>query len=147
MASQVERNYFGSRHGKNACDGKSAMIKCTVTQARRVTIQTALNFFAFCKTHLVKPDQVNDACSHYRRDFIFVKSEEIDRKKEKDELYTIKGTRGFHNVKSTGHLKLKVQPLSCYCHGCEAGTMCYNETHVEPWKDIKIRVKHRVICI
>ncbi|GFO47291.1 Cc8l18.2-like protein [Plakobranchus ocellatus] len=43
-ANEVERHLFGSRHGKNACDGESAVIKRTVTQAlksRRVVIQNA----------------------------------------------------------------------------------------------------------
>ncbi|GFO00481.1 hypothetical protein PoB_002698600 [Plakobranchus ocellatus] len=114
-------------------------------KSRRVVIQNATDFFAFCKTHLVKPDQVDGKCSHYRRNFILVRSEEIQRK-AKDELYPVKGTRAFHSIKSIGELELKVRPLTCFCHGCETGTMnCDNDSHVELWKVVKIKIKRHAL--
>ncbi|KAK3725597.1 hypothetical protein RRG08_043015 [Elysia crispata] len=71
-ANKFERNFFGSRHGKNACVGESVVTERSVKQAvksRRVVIQLASDFFAFCKTHLMKPDLFEEKCCHYRRDF------------------------------------------------------------------------------
>ena len=149
MANRVERNFFGSRHGKNACDGESAVIKRTITQAvkaRRVIVQSAAHFFAYCKTHLVKPDFNDGQREHYRRDFIFVTTADISRSEVKDDFVTVKGTRTFHSIKSVGPLAIQTRSLSCFCHGCENdnGSLYFNDTHVDPWKHVEIKVKRKV---
>ena len=144
---RMERNFFGSRHGKNACDGESAVIKRTVTQAvksRRVIVQSAASFYAFCKTHLYKADYNKDnTCCHYRRDFILVTSHDIDRDRPGD-LHPVQGTRSLHSVKANGPNQLRVRTLTCYCHGCETGGECYNAVLVEPWKDVELKFKKKV---
>lgn len=143
FAPHVERHFFGSRHGKNACDGESAVIKRTVSQAvkdRRVVVQSAADFFAYCKIQLVKPDYLDGACQHYRRDFIFIKSEDIKRNKQ-NELVTLQGTRALHSIRSIGPLELQTRPISCFCHGCQNGTECFNQSHVDPWQSVTMRTK------
>ena len=142
ISNTMERNFFGSRHGKNACDGEGAVIKRKVTQAvksRRVVIQSASDFFAYCKTHLTKPDYVNGSCCHYRRDFILVESSSINRG-EREELRPVNGIRLLHSIRSKGPYCVQVRSLTCSCHGCETGTRgCFNTSHVEQWKEVQLR--------
>ncbi|KAK3771431.1 hypothetical protein RRG08_011366 [Elysia crispata] len=48
----IERNFFGSRHGKNPSDGESAVVKNAATQAvktQQTIIQNPRDLFEFCK--------------------------------------------------------------------------------------------------
>ena len=52
LGVSAERHYFGSRHGKGASDGESAVVKSAATRAIKASqavISTPDEMFAFCK--------------------------------------------------------------------------------------------------
>ena len=71
----LQRNYFGSCHGKGPSDGEGGVVKSFVTRATMTTpdlyITSAKEFYDFVKPRLTKNDVVSDVkCQHYRRIYV-----------------------------------------------------------------------------
>ena len=143
--SAVERNYFGSRHGKNPCDGEGGVVKSAVTRAVKaedgMIIQDAESFHRFCQHRLAKASKNEDgSCNHSRRVFILLDTNEINRNRpERVNVKTLDGTRKLHSVVGLGSDKVKVRRLSCYCAGCEQSLPCLNAKYTTPWANKKIK--------
>ena len=80
----VERHFFGSRHGKNPCDGEGGVVKSAAARAIKsddsVCIQDANAFFDFCCRQLTKARCDGEGnCQHSRRCFLYVDKVEIPR--------------------------------------------------------------------
>jgi hypothetical protein len=76
----VERNFFGSRHGKGPCDGMGAVVKQATRRAverREVIVRNAQDMFDFCQNKLSTKD-ATEKCSHKLRTFFLVSN--INRK-------------------------------------------------------------------
>ena len=67
----VERAYYGSRHGKNRCDGEGGAIK-----NGKAVINNAEKFADHCKETLTKGNRINDKCNHKRRTIIYTRGEQ-----------------------------------------------------------------------
>ena len=105
----VQQHFFGSCHGKNPSDGEGGVVKSKVSQlikSQGLLINNAPAFYAVAKQHLTKGSVNRDGtCEHYRRTFILVRSDEIDRdstvRKERAKAVTVEGTRKLHCVIGT----------------------------------------------
>ncbi|KAJ8043838.1 hypothetical protein HOLleu_11113 [Holothuria leucospilota] len=63
----IVHNNFGSRHGKGASDGESAIIKShasTAVKAGKAVMKDAYELYIYCRDNLTK-DASDDTCSHY----------------------------------------------------------------------------------
>ena len=70
----MERNFFGSRHGKGPCDGMGAVVKQATRRAverREVIVRNAQDMFDFCQNKLSTKD-ATEKCSRKLRTFCFV---------------------------------------------------------------------------
>lgn len=91
-----EWNFFGTSHGKNACDGIGGMVKRAVRKeslqrVNRSPILTAIEFYD------VAAKQFNDI------QFFYIPSEDISKTTDKLQsrfaaAQTLKGTQGFHKI-------------------------------------------------
>ncbi|XP_021340435.1 uncharacterized protein LOC110441574 [Mizuhopecten yessoensis] len=73
FGSTIERVYYGSRHGKNRCDGEGGILKSKVTRGVKsgeVSINNAQEFAMYCQTTLSKPESINGTHNHKRRTII-----------------------------------------------------------------------------
>ena len=137
MKCTVDRNFFGSRHGKSESDGEGGVVKSAVTRAvtaEEVIVTDAESFFEFCNNRLTKGfDGPADTCHHFKRKFILVKKGEINRNRRSREVKTVKGTRMLHCVRSVKGGVVKTRRLSCYCRGCISSCDCFHQDYVDPW--------------
>ena len=143
LKCNVERNFFGSRHGKSESDGEGGVVKSTVSRAvtaEEVIVTDAESFYNFCNSRLVKgADETSDSCCHFKREFILVRKGDIDRSKKSREVKTVKGTRTLHCVTSVKGGTVKTRQLSRYCTGCMNSGDCLHTDYVDPWKLTKLQ--------
>ena len=62
-------------------------------------IGNAKQMYEYCTSSLVK-DVVQGQCTHFRRDFYLVESDDIVRDRERCQVKTITGTRSLHSIQS-----------------------------------------------
>ena len=117
---KIQRNFFGSDHGKSECDGEVGCINRAVDMAilgRKTVVADAEDLYTWCSTSNLC---LNEAGS--KRRFFLVKSGDITRDREMD-VTTLRGCRKLHqmfNIPSSPY-KLMVKKLSCYCTNCRNG--------------------------
>jgi hypothetical protein len=73
----ITYSYYGSRHGKNRCDGEGGILKSKVTRAIKngeAVINNAEKFADHCKETLTKGNRFNDKCNQKRRSIAAVLS-------------------------------------------------------------------------
>ena len=139
----IERNFFGSRHGKNPSDGESAVVKSGATRAvkcRRSIIQTPKDFYEFGRVNMT----LNEL--HYKRKFLFVSTMTIQKVREEEQLVNqslkpLPGTRSLHVVKAHKG-GLLTRNLSCFCTGCEnedGHGSCKNNDYVQEWQSTDMK--------
>ncbi|XP_070549459.1 RE1-silencing transcription factor A-like [Ptychodera flava] len=138
MNCTLERNFFGSRHGKGPCDGEGGVVKAAITRAVKNEVfipSDAKSVYDFCRKSLSKESE------SFKRTFYWIPTYNIQRNRPSRLVKTVKGTRQLHSVLSTGEAYvLKKRPLSCYCSHCMLGNAdeCDNQEWVEPWRDLKL---------
>lgn len=144
----VERHFFGSRHGKNPCDGEGGVLKNCADRAVRsekdVEITSAEDFFLFAKSRLSRgPVLENFSCNHSRRVFYFVSNGDVDRNRpSRTQVSTLPGTRLLHAAVGLGEYSLKTRRLSCFCDSCNGlnDETCPNIEYVGKWTKKKMRL-------
>ena len=140
--TQLERHFFGSRHGKGPSDGMSGIIKHhvdTAVKACQVVVQNAKEMFIFLQQTFTKDPE--GPCAHSRRVFFYVETEDITRPRSARMVKTVTGTRDIHSVRSTDHqnFTLDVRQLSCLCLECQLQSgSCNNDAHVRNWQRIEL---------
>ena len=137
-----QRNYFGSRHGKNPCDSFGGLIKSKAAEYVKTSkgnIRTAKEMHTFCEENLMLESSGEGDCVHKKRTFIYI--EEIDRSETSETLTTLCGTQKTHSIQSTGENGIiEYRNLTCFCKGCSNGQPCLNSNYVEQFK------KHNTIA-
>ncbi|CAG2221681.1 unnamed protein product [Mytilus edulis] len=136
----VERNFFGSRHGKGPSDACTGVVKSAVTRAvkaRQALVTCPEEMFKFCTENLTKDCSTDESCIHNLRTFILIT--DIDRKIEMS-AKTVQGTRKVHAVKS-GNIPKQIltttRQLSCFCASCLNGEEdCENYQYTGTWTQI-----------
>ena len=131
----LERNFFGSRHGKGPSDGESAVVKhhaTTAIKAGAATICDAKDLFDYCKRSKLhkQPEAQAQACkTHFFRSFFWVKSTDIVRQRNRP-VKTLKGTRSLHGVKCVEQNVILTRNLSCFCNSCRSGVGHCENTNI-----------------
>ncbi len=95
---RVQRIFFGSEHGKGEADGETGVIGQAVDRAvaaGTLSVRNASDLYSFCRSgELTK--MTTD--STFRRDFILVGAEDIQRDRPETDVKTVPGTRKMHQV-------------------------------------------------
>ena len=147
----IERNFFGSRHGKNDSDGVSGIVKrilrCAILSDRAV-ITSAFDMHAYLEENYTKPaTDAQGRCLHIRRHFIYVSSLEINRDRPtRMPNKCVSGTRKFHSVKPKEPGIILSRQLSCYCNSCyQNGTPieCTNAQYTDAWSEHSLHFPRR----
>ena len=135
---ELDRNFFGSRHGKGPSDGESAVVKRQAANAIKTgqaVIDNARAMYEFCVKSLTKSAEGSCAETHFRRTFFWVDSKSISRNRGRVGS-TVKGTRSIHCVRSIEKGFISRRKLSCYCESCLKHNYgeCENILTVGDWK-------------
>lgn len=140
----IERSYYGSRHGKNRCDGEAGVLKSKATRDvknRKSNIYDARTFFDSVKG-LEKPAlSENGECLHTRRTVLFVSGDNIIHERPDRNCKTVPGTRKLHSVLGVERGIIKTRRLSCFCSSCLQRNFdeCLNKQYVDEWKLVKLK--------
>uniref|UniRef100_UPI00358DDD6C uncharacterized protein isoform X2 n=1 Tax=Myxine glutinosa TaxID=7769 RepID=UPI00358DDD6C len=144
----LERHYFGSRHGKNPCDGEGGVVKSCVSRAVKsrpdVVVKDSVSLFEYCKQHLTKEATNAGQCSHSRRTFIHVSEGDINRHRpSRTNVCTLPGTRRINAVRGVAPYEVKSRRLSCFCHSCRQNReeLCENKDVTSEWTARKLTVQ------
>ena len=148
---QMERCYFGSRHGKSLCDACGGVVKRAVDDDVRagngmVVIQSASVMLDHCQKHYTLPVQ-QEQCSHLRRSFHLVKSSEINRSRKSSSLGTIPGTRQLHHVRPIARDVLATRKLACFCPACISCKFsdCQNKGTIDEWEIVRFKINEEAV--
>lgn len=137
---QVQRCYFGARHGKNPCDALGGLLKQAASRSvrsRKSIIQNAKDLFMFASENLsVQPSTSQGICTHMRRTYFHLQEEDIVQSSLNfPSVGPLKGTRKLHDILSTTK-GLLVRNLSCFCPPCRVGNfkLCESSSHVDTFQ-------------
>ena len=111
---------FGSRHGKNPCDGQGKSQKMQHQGPSSLTAMfTSImqSMYNFCKGKLSKGSFTESGeCNHSRRSFYLIRKGEIQRNRPKRTgAATLPGTRKLRAVVGLAPMNLNARRLSCFC--------------------------------
>lgn len=132
-----ERNFFGSRHGKGASDGESAVVKhgaANAVKSGAANIDNAKDLFDFCFTSRLNKQPGDGECDgHSFRSFFWVPQTDIQRDRGRV-VKTLKGTRSLHSIRCVEPNVLCTRLLSCFCAACQSGVgVCSNGREAGNW--------------
>ena len=143
--SSFERGYFGSRHGKSACDTLGGLLKSQAgryVRSRKGVIQDASDLYDFAVSNLVIKEE------HRKREFVYVPQDEIKLERENvatEPTNRVVGTQKIFSIKNgkddSGHKQLLTRRDSCFCNGCLTNMDCVNKEKVGPWMAVKVPYK------
>ena len=126
----TQRVFFGSRHGKNVCDGLGGTIKScasTYVRSRNGIIGDAEELFTYCQSNL-KREMNCETGQHNPRVFFYVT--DIERNNS-DKMQTVPNTRLLHDIKSSERGVVEYRQLACFCAPCiSRDGDCVNEDQV-----------------
>lgn len=117
---RVQRNYFGSCHGKGPSDGEGGTLKNRVRTAVKslptVHISCAEEFYNFAVTNLARrsPDKEG-----FMRTFFL--SKDVNRIRPETKVKPVKGIRKIHSVHSVRSGTVVMRRLTCDCNVCILG--------------------------
>ncbi|KAL3880084.1 hypothetical protein ACJMK2_032353 [Sinanodonta woodiana] len=86
---------------------------------------------------------LNDTKKQYQREFVLVTN--IKRDRPETNVDTLKDTRNFHSIRSTGNrYKLQTRKLSCYCEQClQERNECENIEYCKAWESQSLRLLNK----
>lgn len=119
----MEWNFFGCRHGKNASDGETGVIKTAMARlilSSQITIDNAKEFHQAAAQHLTKLDGFS------LRHLYFVPSDDIkSARASQRKPKTVKGTMSIHSiVVNSGSGSISIKSASCFCVHCRNNGRC-----------------------
>ena len=123
MEDKWQKVFFGSRHGKNLCDGLGGLVKAKAelhVKSGAGNIRDASEFFEFCCKTLTEVD--SKQCTHKQRMFFYV--EDIE-KPELPDLMPLQKTQKMHQVEVV-ESGIRAREYACFCDGCRKGCECIN---------------------
>ncbi|XP_052084922.1 uncharacterized protein LOC127722119 [Mytilus californianus] len=128
---EINRNFFGSEHGKSDSDAETGVVNRAVDRAiigNQVIINNSKDMFNYCKTNL----ELNENLG--KRSFFFVKNGDINRNRPETEVKPVPNTRKIHqvlNIKDERYT-LQSRTLSCFCQYCRQKDYqnCLNREYV-----------------
>lgn len=123
---------------KSACDAEIGVLNRAVDRAiigKKVVINNTKDLFEFCQEKLILDEP------YTKRNFFYVKADEISRNRPETNVKPIPNTRKLHNIENTTEPYLiKVRNLSCFCVNCVKGIFenCLNSDYVSAYQSKKI---------
>lgn len=117
-----EWHFFGSRHGKNASDGETGVVKSKMSRlmiGEQVFIDSAEDFAKAAAKHLTNLD--GDSLRHIY--FVPTHLIELTRSKQLPPK-AIRGSRDIHAIHVTQTGVLATNTASCFCNYCRGGKSC-----------------------
>lgn len=123
---------------KSACDAEIGVLNRAVDRAiigKKVVINNTKDLFEFSQEKLILDEP------YTKRNFFYVKADEISRNRPETNVKTIPNTRKLHNIENTTEPYLiKVRNLSCFCVNCVKGIFenCLNSDYVSAYQSKKI---------
>lgn len=128
---EINRNFFGSEHGKSDSDAETGVVNRAVDRAiigNQVIINNSKDMFNYCKTNLELNENLRN------RSFFFVKNGDINRNRPETEVKPVPNTRKIHqvlNIKDEQYT-LQSRNLSCFCQYCRQKDYqnCLNREYV-----------------
>lgn len=71
----LERCFFGSRHGKSECDAAGSIKRVIEDDILTgATIQNASDMYQYCTEHHTLPEELNESCCHTKRSFRLIQA-------------------------------------------------------------------------
>ena len=140
----MERCFYGSRHGKNRCDGEAGVLKSMTTRAvinRETTIQRAEDFYKTVKILEKKAENPDGSCIHTRRTILWIDRDNIVHQRSDRDSKTVHGTRKLHSILGVRRGEIKTRRLSCFCVECTHNNPdgCLNADYVDTWKAVQMK--------
>ncbi|KAK7102691.1 uncharacterized protein [Littorina saxatilis] len=145
---ELEKHFFGSRHGKGPCDAEIGVLKRIAGLAvrrRKAVIASAQDLFVYARDNLTKP-QNRLLHSHRRRSFVFVPLGTINREREDrtSGVKTLPGTRSLHGIRGQHPYLVSFRERSCFCLPCvQKEGRCQNLDFCGAWKEFSMKVNRR----
>ena len=137
LDSTLERNFFGSRHGKGPSDGEAAVVKkhtMTAIKAGAAVVSSAEDMYSYLIGSVLNKQPPEEGCTHSLRTFLWIPDGAIQRDRPGRKLETVKGTRSFHTVRCVQQGAIMTRHLACACDACLTGVgSCLNRDLVGPW--------------
>ena len=134
---EVERNYFGSEHGKNECDATTGEISIQYRNAVKADDHVISNA-SDLKNYLCSLQNNNNTTTKIYK-LIETDNEDLQRIRNYFDDVTVKVlsgncTRQLHQIKAGKKPgSLLTRPLSCFCVNCSEKNYdnCYNKGHTK----------------
>lgn len=150
-SQNIERAFFGSRHGKGPCDACGGVIKMAVDRdvlGGEVVVQSAEEMFNHLTANYLLPDPKEvptSGCCHKKRSFRLVKTSDIDRSLSSSALCTVTGTRQIHQLRGLGNRTISTRKLACFCKHCLGldGQECDFKEFVLPWEVTRMKLSRK----
>jgi hypothetical protein len=140
---KVERAYFGSRHGKSACDALGGHVKNGATRyvATGKSIQSAQDLYNYGCSEMAKEVECCGPNKNHKSKVFFL-IHHIDRP-TLPKLAFLPGTQKLLNVKSgeSGESgEVMYRKRACFCKPCLSGnySKCVNQEYTGGWKCHKL---------
>ena len=136
----ISRNFFGSEHGKSACDAVIGVLNRAIDGTiigKKVIINNTEDLFKFCEENLVLDEPFT------KINFMFAKGKEIPRERPETIVKPIPNSRKINNIENTSvPCMIKTKNLSCFCIECIKGKLdnCLNSEYVSNYMLQKITV-------
>ena len=95
LKATLDRNFFGSRHGKGPCDGESAVVKnfvSTAIAAGNAIITNTHDLFQLLVASKLTKQPPDHGCSHSLRTFFWVGENDVNLNREARKISTVPGT-------------------------------------------------------
>lgn len=116
----------GSRHGKGASDGESAVIErheTTAVKVGRALIRNAKELYNYSTDNLTKEGSP-DTCTHYLCTMFFIPSEDTERNTSHRSVKQVPGSTKLHCIKN--NWVVATRNLSCFCDWLHGIGVCEN---------------------
>ena len=127
----IERNFFGSEHGKNECDGFTGTISVKYDNAVKSGEQVIMNACELkeflCKTYMGDKTKIFKLIEKDDKDL-----EAIRLKFNNEQIQVLEGncTRTLHQIKYDNKKDyLSIRPYACFCEKCKNNDFeqCHNK--------------------
>ncbi|MES9901739.1 MAG: hypothetical protein ABW168_03535 [Sedimenticola sp.] len=139
--TDINRNYFGSEHGKAEGDAEIGQLNRAIDRAiigNQVIINHAEDLYKYCQKHL----QIDQ--NLVKREYFFVRNGEINRNRPETEIKGVPNSRKIHQIVSESPYTLMTRNLSCFCRSCKMGDYksCCNKAYVNTYENRKLQCEH-----
>ena len=147
---EMVHNFSGTRHGKGASDGESAVVKnhaANAVKAGTAVIKGAKDLHQYLQANLTRAPTDQKCCTDFMRTMFYIPQESVNRDRTHRDVGRVEGTRKIHCLKNVSGGIVAARNLSCFCEPCWQGNDgCLNVPYVQPWREVKLGGKDALHC-